>query len=258
MSKTLPFYGYFSLPFYLLVFSLSPFSSHAAITPQAPSGQSFGFYSNGKLIAPSAMPPSGRGWLQIFRARNHYFGTDETIDALVNLSSQFLDEFPTSERIQIADISGEKGGLIPGHASHQNGLDVDVIFMRVNKHEYPEDADPDVGMNEYFVKNGQPTENFDIHRNYILLKRFYETGIINRIFIDRVLKSAICQHSQSLGHYSNDTEFLRKLRHVENHQHHFHVRFECPSSDSKCIKQTTPIPGGSGCPAASSTAQPTE
>jgi penicillin-insensitive murein endopeptidase len=62
---------------------------------------------------------------------------------------------------------------------------------------------------------------------------------VERIFVNPVIKQALCQ--QSLG-----APWLRKLRPWWGHDAHFHVRLRCPTGDAECHVQE-PLPSGDGC-----------
>jgi hypothetical protein len=57
------------------------------------------------------------------------YGLPETIEAVLAITRAWSDAHPGA-RLDIGDISLQHGGPIPGHASHQKGVDVD--FWPVN------------------------------------------------------------------------------------------------------------------------------
>ena len=62
---------------------------------------------------------------------------------------------------------------------------------------------------------------------------------VERIFVDPVAKVAMCQME------TGNRDWLRKIRPINNHDFHFHVRMNCPAGS---ICQTpNPIPAGDGC-----------
>jgi murein endopeptidase len=74
-----------------------------------------------------------RGW------RRH--GTDRLVGTLLEVLGEFQDEHPDAPRVGIGDLSRPQGGNFgprfgyPGHASHQNGLDADVYYPRLDRRE---------------------------------------------------------------------------------------------------------------------------
>ena len=72
---------------------------------------------------------TGSGRYSYEDSANQY-GTPETIEAIDTLGEQWAKNNPDAPRIGIGDISVEGGGPMRGHASHQNGLDIDIRPMR--------------------------------------------------------------------------------------------------------------------------------
>ena len=63
-------------------------------------------------------------------------GTDHLVRVLLRVLAEFRAAHPGAARVGIGDLSRPQGGDFgprygpPGHASHQNGLDVDVYYPR--------------------------------------------------------------------------------------------------------------------------------
>jgi murein endopeptidase len=74
-----------------------------------------------------------RGWRR--------YGTDRLVRTLLEVLGEFQDEHPDAPRVGVGDLSRPHGGNFgpqfgkPGHASHQNGLDVDVYYPRRDRLE---------------------------------------------------------------------------------------------------------------------------
>jgi murein endopeptidase len=69
------------------------------------------------------------------------YGTDRLVRTLLQVLGEFQDEHPDAPRVGVGDLSRPRGGNFgpqfgpPGHASHQNGLDVDVYYPRLDRRE---------------------------------------------------------------------------------------------------------------------------
>lgn len=69
------------------------------------------------------------------------YGTDRLVRTLLDVLGEFQDAHPDAPRVGIGDLSRPGGGDFgprfgpPGHASHQNGLDVDVYYPRLDRRE---------------------------------------------------------------------------------------------------------------------------
>jgi murein endopeptidase len=114
-------------------------------TPPAPVPQSVavGKPWHGRLLHGVQLPDLGPGfmtWDVVFeqspnRAERRW-GTDELVALLENVALQFSQAHPTVPPLLIADLSRPHGGPFGsrfgglGHASHQNGLDADVMYPR--------------------------------------------------------------------------------------------------------------------------------
>jgi len=75
------------------------------------------------------------------------WGTDELVRVLLRVARAYRDDHPSAPRVGIGDLSRPRGGDFGpqfggiGHASHQNGLDADVYYPRLDGAERaPEDA----------------------------------------------------------------------------------------------------------------------
>jgi penicillin-insensitive murein endopeptidase len=145
----------------------------------------------------------------------------------------------------VGDLSNSGGGQASGHASHQNGLDSDIVYLRRNHYVQSEKSDV---WDEDFVSGVKPTINFYTERNFSLFKYLISHAPIERIFIDSSLKKALCQYALKKG-WQDDAqtiETLRRLRPENLHRTHFHLRISCPASDHECTPQSE-VPVGSGC-----------
>jgi murein endopeptidase len=74
-----------------------------------------------------------RGWRR--------WGTDHLVRTTLRVVREFARAHPNAPRIGIGDLSRPHGGDfgprygLPGHASHQNGLDVDLYYPRLDRKE---------------------------------------------------------------------------------------------------------------------------
>jgi penicillin-insensitive murein DD-endopeptidase len=210
---------------------------------QGPVEQAVGFYSDGTLTQAMALPDKGDGFMKLFLSRDRAWSTFDLQAVIATAAAKVRHEFPKSERLQVGDMSNRAGGSIGRHASHQNGLDSDIAYLRVNRREQAIEHN---GFDEAFVKNGKLTENFDIPRNWKLLQILTNTSRVTRIFVDPVIKKSFCEYAKATGQFQSNQETLRALRPWPNHDDHFHVRLSCPNRSPRCVAQDPPPPGD-GC-----------
>ena len=100
-------------------------------------------YSGGRLVRGIKLPAAGRDyftWDPVRRrSPNRWWrrwGTDALLRTLLKVVREYRVDHPDAPRVGIGDLSRPRGGWFGrqygglGHASHQNGLDVDVYYPR--------------------------------------------------------------------------------------------------------------------------------
>jgi peptidoglycan hydrolase-like protein with peptidoglycan-binding domain len=76
------------------------------------------------------LPTPGPGYYSYHKPPKNQFGLAETIRALQAIGAAWFRAHPSGPRIGIGDISRYGGGKLPPHASHQCGVDVDILPIR--------------------------------------------------------------------------------------------------------------------------------
>lgn len=217
----------------------------ALVTAQAAvKEQAYEYYSHGHLSLAARLPLEGPGWVKLFQPRARLWGTDQLVQVIQKVALYLESTFSPRDRLQIGDMAAQQGGYVSGHASHQNGLDVDIAFFR--KQQTEQDPDDTRGFVKHFVRSGKLSSDFDLERNWALVKALVSTGKVKRIFTDAAVKSALCKYSAARGDKNYYTQALRRIQPWPNHDDHFHVRLVCPAGTRHCISQSDP-PAGTGC-----------
>jgi len=192
--------------------------------------ESVGKPNDGVLKGGIEFPDSGPGWK---RKRGPAFGTDETVRLLDWAFQEMSREFPGTTPVVVGDISGEHGGPLKKHNSHQSGRDIDIGY-------YAKGNKPMRG----FVKMTQGT--FDAEKTWALVERFVVSGYVRFIFMSYVLQELLYQEALDSGWSKEELSHIfqyprghkiRKglIRHARGHQDHFHLRLKCPVSDHRCV-----------------------
>jgi hypothetical protein len=102
---------------------------------------SVGLPWGGSLIDGTQLPVDGPSWVtwnpvtdSVPNTPNRLYGNERTIRAIVAVTEAYRAAHPEAARVVIGDISREGGGpMRDEHVSHQNGLDVDVYFPRLDR-----------------------------------------------------------------------------------------------------------------------------
>jgi murein endopeptidase len=107
-----------------------------------------GTYSAGALSNGVRLPAAGRTfmtWDPVLRRSPNRpwrrWGTDRLVRVVLTVARQYHAAHPRAPRLAVGDLSRPHGGDFGpqfgyiGHASHQNGLDVDVYYPRADGSE---------------------------------------------------------------------------------------------------------------------------
>jgi penicillin-insensitive murein endopeptidase len=205
-----------------------------------------GYYSNGTLNEADSILTRKTAIHKLFLQRKKNFTTDEMHEVISNAADFIKHEFPTAEFLQVGDLSSEKGGPAPGHGSHQNGLDIDVVYLTRDGKLQSQNAP--FWEEEFITSKSEVSLNFHTERNLMLFKHLVTTEPVGRIFVDKVIKKHLCQFAEKSGLISDVKikETLRRLRPEALHTNHFHMRITCPPDDRDCTSQSE-VPAGTGC-----------
>lgn len=203
-------------------------------TSNDPREQAIEFYADGELINAGLLPVEGAGFFTIPAFRRHQYTTIDMQKVIEYVALKFSDRY--RKNIAIGTISQRGGGKIvtPDHASHQNGLDADVLLPR------RDDQKPGT-----LVVNGKVTDNFDAIATYDLIQTFVSTNRIRKIFVNRAIKNALCIQS-SLRNLKPDP-LQTKIASIKDHTTHMHVRLTCPLASPRCIEQAEFINDTTSC-----------
>jgi murein endopeptidase len=99
--------------------------------------------SAGRLVHGVQLPPGGPTfftWDPLLHRRPdrawRRWGTDDLVRLVLRLVDRYAEAHPGAPRVGIGDLSRPHGGPFgPRHASHQNGLDVDLYYPRLDRRE---------------------------------------------------------------------------------------------------------------------------
>jgi len=101
---------------------------------------SAGLPYGGSLIGGTQLPVRGPDWVtwspitdSVPNAPERLYGNERTIRAIASVTEAYRAAHPHAPRVVVGDISRAGGGPMDDHISHQNGLDVDIYFPRVDR-----------------------------------------------------------------------------------------------------------------------------
>ena len=103
----------------------------------------------GSLVRGVKLPPVGRHYFTWDPVKHESpsppwrrWGTDDLVRTVLRVIREYARAHPGAPRVGIGDLSLPEGGYFGpevsggiGHATHQNGLDVDVYYPRIDRRE---------------------------------------------------------------------------------------------------------------------------
>jgi len=196
-----------------------------------------GFYAAGCLQGAEALPLDDDGYSVMRPSRHRFYGHPSLVSYITNLASTTRAKFGT--RLLIGDMAPPRGGpMLTGHASHQNGLDVDVWLTTLARH--PTEAERErLPATSFVVGRKRLRPNWD-EAQARLLAAAADSDRVNRIFVSPPIKRYMCQNYQAAS-------WLYRLRPWWGHEDHFHVRLRCPPGSPLCEEQDPLDPADTGC-----------
>jgi murein endopeptidase len=167
------------------------------------SSRSLGVPWDGRLVRGVQLPAEGEHfftWDPVKKRSPNRpwrrWGSDRLVRMLLRVIDEYAAAHPESSRVGVGDLSRPHGGVFDerfggrGHASHQNGLDVDVYYPRLDRRERA------------------PIRAAQIDRRLAqdLLDRFLRAGAV-RIFVG------------PNTHLTGPRRIVQVLGHHDNHMH---------------------------------------
>ncbi len=222
-------------------------SSVAATTPKnVRASRSIGSPSEGHLAFGVHLPAAPYlRVLPVCEPGDERWGTKSLVDLIDRAAKATARDFPGA-RTTIGDLSRHEGGEIDGHASHESGRDVDVLFFSKDKrgkpvyHEgfvaYRADGTPKLG-GEF---------RFDDARTWALLKHMLTDRQVpvSRVFIAGHIRARLLHYAASAGESIDMRDHAASVMvepaGVLPHDDHFHLRIACPPDVAGCIEAAAP------------------
>ncbi|HET9067624.1 MAG TPA: penicillin-insensitive murein endopeptidase [Amaricoccus sp.] len=211
----------------------------AKSTPSPHDPYSIGQASRGCLAGGVQLPESGPTWQAMRLGRNHHWGNPAMIEFIEELSRAATRA--GWKGLYVGDIGQARGGPVPGHASHQIGLDVDVWLTPPPRLDLSRSERERVSATSVLAGNKTSLNRNWTPSHAALTEAIARDPRVNRIFITPPVKLALCA---SAG--PGDAAWLRKVRPWWDHTDHWHIRLNCPKGAPGCVDQT-PLPPGDGC-----------
>ena len=103
--------------------------------------RSVGVQYGGSLVSGTQLPIEGPDWVTWNPNTDstpnlpwRLYGNDHAIHRILAVVTAYRTAHPDAPKVVVGDISFRHGGPMDQHVSHQNGLDVDVYYPRLDRH----------------------------------------------------------------------------------------------------------------------------
>jgi penicillin-insensitive murein endopeptidase len=151
----------------------------------------------------------------------HAWGTEETLDYLTAALRKVHERFPDSAPLSLGHVSGQRGGPLRPHVSHQSGRDVDISFY------YQDSA-------RWYLRATE--KNLDLPRTWAFVRALVSETDVEMILIDQGVQVWLRRYALEQGEDADWVEALFRgkgalrpiVRHAPGHATHIHVRFFNP------------------------------
>jgi penicillin-insensitive murein endopeptidase len=217
-------------------FAANPWGAQRS--PASGPAESIGTPTAGCLKGGIALNTSVPGVVLTRPERHRYYGHPRLVELLSSVGSSRAQK--SLAPLFLGDVAQARGGpTMSAHASHQTGLDADILYAVPAKWNYKakkQRAPAAPGMVD--TRKKKVTASFG-PAQVALLKSFAEQDQIDRVLVHYAIKKELCERAPKEA-------WIRKIRPWYGHDHHFHIRVKCAASDQKC-KDGEPIPSGNGC-----------
>jgi murein endopeptidase len=203
-----------------------------------PTNQAIGYPDNGNLRNATSLLEkqkslNSKAYFEVaFPSRERYYATYEMSEMITRLGEKL--NFSFQKKLEVSDISKQRGGKLSPHLSHQIGMDADL--------GYPSTA-PNVKF-PVVVQMGNrhyDPSAYSIQKTFELFKYAYQQPDlkIDRIFADQTIKKALCAYAKSSGELSGKDKdvvqgLFKVIQHVDGHGDHFHIRLHCTAANPGC------------------------
>jgi penicillin-insensitive murein DD-endopeptidase len=213
----------------------------AAKGPSLLQARAIGSYSRGCLAGAIALPVDGPAWQAMRLSRNRNWGHPKLVKLVEKLATtaQKEDSWPG---LLVGDISQPRGGpMLTGHASHQLGLDADVWLTPMPSRTLTRKEREEISATSMLDKTDLAVDPAVFTEKHVkLIKRAASFPEVERVLVHPAIKKALCQAA------GTDRGWLGKVRPIQGHYYHFHIRIGCPAGSAGCAPQK-PTTGEDGC-----------
>lgn len=209
---------------------------------------SLGTTSNGALLGAARLAAEGAHH-RCYRREEVRYGLPELVGLVERAAARVAGEHPGSV-LYVGDLSAQRGGDWPGHASHESGRDVDLAFYAARPDGRALKGFPVTRFDRFgagLAGEGGKALAFDAARNWALVEALLadEGADVQWIFASDGLRATLLRwaldHGRDVGIAERALFALREPSDSAPHDDHFHVRIYCPPGSSGVCEDVGPV-----------------
>ncbi len=175
------------------------------------------------------------GFQVLNQENERYYGTWDMIQFIKKMGEWVRVSFP-NQTLAVRDISKKDGGQLAKHKSHKVGLDADIAYFTKNKSR--------IMTTMIDTRTNQVSNDLMLDEQLKLFKYMISTGEVHVIFVDHLIKKALCEKATELGEVNGNKDnplTVRTLNRLapdfgkdREHSTHFHLRLFCGPYNRAC------------------------
>lgn len=203
---------------------------------------------DGRLLrAQKLMPSQYVRYVSEYAPSGRFYGTWELVQLVERAARRVAFRLPGA-KLSVGELSGQRGGDIGGHGSHESGRDVDLGFYMTAADGRPYEA----GAFADFDASGRGLApngglRFDDARNWELVAKLVSDSDarVQYVFVARHLRQRLLSEAARRGAAADlvarASAVLVEPAQGNPHRNHFHVRIYCAPADRPLCRDVAPF-----------------
>lgn len=187
---------------------------------------------------------------------DNFYAHASVVAAIREVAKQVRTDHPEAGRFAVGELSNKRGGKIPFHLSHQNGLDVDIGYLVRTRAPHPVPLCHDGPRYEVKVRGEWRVRgDLPLDLNWAMVSAFAARDDVRSIFVGGVIRRALEDWAKAAQVPARERRrtmkkliatFCRAPKGVQMgtyrnnrcpHDDHIHVRFHCPADSPDCTER---------------------
>ncbi len=182
-----------------------------------------------------------------YREAGNHYGTWQLVQLIERAAERVHQRLPGA-RLSVGELSAERGGELPGHASHESGRDADISFYMTDARGRPYDPFAFAVFGGDGVGRGPNRMlRFDDARNWELVGKLVADGDarVQHIFVSRAIQRRLLREGRRrhapAAVIARAEAVMQQPSRGNPHANHFHVRVYCNPHERPTCRDRAPF-----------------